>query len=178
MSQDTLNDVILLLCATRPSFPKTNDSGSRLQYSFSVPASAQALGSKFLRVHITMRIPSTCSKLPGRQESAAAGCKHGQGWVPPAFTKILLVLPCELGKPVLACVACKYRLLQKLSRYAEHITAFAFHLKIPAWNFPQLTDWVPCCYGPPKTRLAPSLLYLLASLPLFWDNLCMSFFFC
>lgn len=110
--------------------------------------------------------------------SAAAGCKHGQGWVPPAFTKILLVLPCELGKPVLACVASKYRLLQKLSRYAEHITTFAFHLKIPAWNFPQLTDWAPCCYGLPETRLAPSLLYVLVSLPLFWDNLCMSVFFC
>lgn len=80
-------------------------------------------------------------------------CRHGGGWAPPASTKILRVLPCYLGEPVLACVACKHRLPQKLLPCRLCNTLWLLP-ENSCMEFPWLTSWPPCCYRPPETTLS------------------------
>lgn len=68
-----------------PVFQTNNRS--RQHRSFSAPASAWALPSRFPWMHIAVpankgAFQAFTPQSPGKRESSAAGCEHGWGWLP------------------------------------------------------------------------------------------------
>ena len=95
---DTLNDVHLWPCITRPGFPRRHGSGSRPRHAFSAPASAQASASELPRMHVTAPANKCASRalVRSRRGSGRAllqAASPDEGGFPPPPPRSFLFFP-------------------------------------------------------------------------------------